>query len=123
MEKGKTGYKVCEVGGENYNQLNCCGIGELIFLNLEGAYKNYKDDPDWDCIVALYIKHSLGHLQDHRMMVVGIPVEVGINSQYNIKFYEKVRKSLEAFGFCQLGASYKNQNSKNTIVAYAGQMP
>lgn len=99
----------------------CCGMEELTFESLQKSWSKYQDDKDWPELVAKYIKSGLGE-EDNRILVVGVPVKVGASSQYNIDFYNRLRETLESFGFRQIGVPYKNSNSQNTIVVLAGQL-
>lgn len=115
--KGKL---VCKT--HSIDSMNCCGMEELTFMELQTVWNDYKEDSDWNELVARYIKSGIPEQNDHRILVVGIPVIVGTTSMYNLDFFTKVKETLEHFGFRQIGSQYKNQNSGNTIIAMAGQL-
>lgn len=117
--KTKTTIKVDDILGA----LQCCGINELLCTSIQTKVDEYIGTPQFPELIAKYIKYGLKNTNDKRILIIGIPVKVGTNSMYNIKFYEALRETLEDFGFKQVGQQYKNQNSKNTIVVMVGQLP
>lgn len=108
--------------------LQCCGIDELDFQNDElEAYSRKTNLPseDWEELIAKYIKHMIGALDDKRIVIVGIPTKNtnGHNSQYNFQYYNKLLKTLLRFGFVQCGKQYVNNNSKNMLSVLVAQLP
>jgi hypothetical protein len=99
---------------------NCCGIEELDFQAIQEIWEEYPKN--WDELIARYVKATC-EVNDERVLFVGIPTRVGNNSMYTIAFYKKLRETLVKFGFKELCKPYRNQNSGNTIVVLAGQMP
>lgn len=106
------------------HQLGCCGLHELDFNDMNRQWNDIKNkvEEDFDKLIARYIDESIGP-GDNRMTFVGIPTRVGLNSQYNIEFYRKLRTTLKKFGYIELCEPYKNVNSGNYIIAMAGQLP
>jgi hypothetical protein len=105
----------------------CCGLDELDFGPLNDLWKEtdllYKlTSNQWKELIAKYIKESCDRT-DERVVFVGIPTRVGGDSMYDLDFYEKLRRTLNEFGFRELCHPYKNRNSGNDIVVLAGQMP
>ena len=103
---------------------NCCGISELSFENFYD-YCRYTKLPysEFLGITANYIKLAICDTSDKRMVFVGIPTKVGLNSQYRGNFYPRLRKVLRNFGFVETCKPYKNQNSGNKIIMMVGQIP
>lgn len=108
--------------GHALGALECCGINELLCTEIQKNVDQYIGTPHFPELIAKYIKYGVEQT-DQRVLIIGIPVKVGTNSVYNIKFYEALRETLEDFGFRQVGKPYKNSNSKNTIIAMVGQLP
>lgn len=102
---------------------SCCGIDELDFGELYDVYQGISfNGLKFKEIVAKYIQTSL-YQTDKRMVFVGIPTKVGLNSQYRGNFYPRLRKVLRNFGFVETCKPYKNQNSGNKIIMMVGQIP
>lgn len=100
----------------------CCGLDELSFLSLNWDSHRVLTLPDevFEELIAKYI--SIDPPDDHRIVFVGIPTRVGILSEYDIRFYRKLRRTLQSFGFVELSKrGYRNNNSDNIIIAMAGQ--
>ena len=101
----------------------CCGLEEI---DLQSFYKvwcaNANNEIKQEALAKL-IESVNSETNDKRMMFIGIPTRVGIDSDYNIKYYRWVLKTLKSFGFKPLCRPYRNENSGNTIVVLAGQFP
>lgn len=106
--------------GIDRGDTRCCGIEELDFQPLQEIHEDYSKN--WEELVAKYVKGSCER-NDERVVFVGIPTRVGNHSMYHLAFYNRLRDTLEEFGFKPLCKPYRNANSGNTIVVLAGQMP
>lgn len=110
--------------GSGARTLACCGITELVFTPLQNGSNKYPENRDnFEQIVASYIWNTVSNT-DQRIVIVGIPTDVGNQSQYRLSFYTQLREVLIKFGFQETSSTpYRNQNSKNKIIVLVGQMP
>ena len=106
------------------HKLTCCGITELNFQTLNRIAPQMKElgDVSFRELIACFIEASVT-TRDKRIVLVGIPTKVGINSLYNLEFYERLRLVLVEFGFKEICKPYTNAGSHNTIVVLTSQMP
>lgn len=103
--------------------LRCCGISEVHLEPLNGIKPHVENLDCFDELIAKYIDIAVGN-EDRRIVVIGVPTEVGQNSQYRLSFYQALRKTLRKFGFIELqDEPYKNKHSGNKITVMAGQLP
>lgn len=104
---------------------SCCGISEFNMEKLDAVWKTYKDDKDWPELVAQYLYQSHHGWKDKRVYIVGLPIKVSRRtSQYTPAFYQSLYSLFKEWGFVELSNKpYKNQNSNNTIVVLACQLP
>ena len=104
------------------HSLTCCGISEVYFEPLMKIEK-IESHEYFDELVAKYMYYGLGN-RDRRIVIVGIPTKVKVNSSYRLSFYTKLREVLGSIGFVELQKQpYKNKSSGNTLTAMVGQLP
>ncbi len=105
-------------------RLNCCGISELHMSLLTPYFETYGKDKDWPELVANFMWHGLKELKDQRVVIIGLPVRVGNNSQYDAEFYQSLVKLFTKWGFVQINQKpYKNQNSNNGLIVMICRLP
>lgn len=123
----KNGETICSMySGDAGRNTNCCGIDELVFLDVSKEHFEMKNKKIFDEFTAKYIKYSIFYEEskDKRVVFIGLPVKVKSNSVYNSDYYIRLRASLERLGFVKLNARpYKNKNSSNSLTVMAGQFP
>lgn len=109
---------------EHYGRsLRCCGISELDFSNVNAEASHTLNQSVFDELIAKYIRSKIRWARDNRVFIVGLPLRKTTrgSSGYDFKFYQRLLKTLESFGWKRITMNYTNKNSNNELAVLAVQ--